>query len=55
MMGHRQVVAQGWHLLARRLHLPDANLCPGGNTLTTIGTLVNDDTTILYRASKPDT
>jgi hypothetical protein len=29
-------------------------LCPGGNMLTTTGTRVNDDATLLYRASKAD-
>ena len=29
-------------------------MCPGGKTLTTTGTLVNDDATMLYRASKHD-
>jgi len=28
--------------------------CPGDNTLSTTGTRVNDDTTILYRATKHD-
>jgi hypothetical protein len=28
--------------------------CPGGKMLTTTGTRVNDDTTLLYRASKHD-
>jgi transposase len=32
----------------------DAYLCPGGKTLTTTGTRVNDDATVLYRASKHD-
>jgi transposase len=32
----------------------DAYLCPGGKTLTTTGTRVNDDATVLYRASKAD-
>jgi transposase len=32
----------------------DVYLCPGGKTLTTTGTLVNDDATILYRATKHD-
>jgi transposase len=32
----------------------DAYVCPGGNTLTTTGTRVNDDATLLYRASKHD-
>jgi transposase len=32
----------------------DVYLCPGGKTLTTKGTLVNDGTTLIYRASKYD-
>ena len=32
----------------------DIYFCPGGKTLTTTGTLVNDDTTMLYRATKHD-
>ena len=32
----------------------DVYVCPGGKTLTTTGTLVNDDTTMLYRAAKHD-
>ena len=39
--GVRQVGAQGWHLLARGLHLRSAGdvyLCPGGKMLTTTGT-----------------
>lgn len=28
--------------------------CPGGKQLTTTGTVVNDGTTLLYRASKHD-
>jgi transposase len=32
----------------------DVYLCPGGMMLTTTGTRVNDDTTLLYRASKAD-
>lgn len=32
----------------------DVYLCPGGKTLTTTGTRVNDDATVLYRASKAD-
>jgi len=32
----------------------DVYICPGGNTLTTTGTLVNDEATLLYRASKHD-
>jgi len=32
----------------------DVYLCPGGKTLTTTGTRVNDDATLLYRASKND-
>jgi transposase len=35
-------------------HERDAYFCPGGKKLTTTGTLVNDDATILYRASKHD-
>jgi transposase len=35
-------------------HERDVYLCPGGKKLTTTGTLVNDDATILYRASKHD-
>jgi len=35
-------------------HERDAYFCPGGKKLTTTGTLVNDDATILYRASKRD-
>ena len=35
-------------------HERDVCFCPGGKKLTTTGTLVNDDATILYRASKPD-
>lgn len=35
-------------------HERDVYFCPGGKKLTTTGTLVNDDATILYRASKPD-
>ena len=35
-------------------HQHDVYLCPGGKTLTTTGTLVNDDATLLYRASKHD-
>ena len=35
-------------------HERDIYLCPGGKTLTTTGTLVNDDATMLYRASKHD-
>ena len=33
-------------------HGGDIYLCPGGKTLTTTGTRVNDDATLLYRASK---
>jgi hypothetical protein len=33
-------------------HAGDVYRCPGGKTLTTTGTLVNDEATILYRASK---
>ena len=32
----------------------DVYLCPGGKTLTTTGTCVNDGDTLLYRASKAD-
>jgi transposase len=32
----------------------DIYLCPGGKALTTTGTRVNDDATLLYRASKAD-
>ena len=32
----------------------DVYICPGGKTLTTTGTLVNDGATMLYRASKMD-
>src|ERR1700761_1632747 len=32
----------------------DVYLCPGGKTLTTTGTRVNDGQTLLYRASKAD-
>jgi transposase len=32
----------------------DVYFCPSGKTLTTTGTRVNDDTTLLYRASKAD-
>jgi len=32
----------------------DVYLCPGGKTLTTTGTRVNDNATLLYRASKAD-
>jgi transposase len=32
----------------------DVYCCPGGKTLTTTGTLVNDGATMLYRASKTD-
>ncbi len=35
-------------------HERDVYFCPGGKTLTTSGTLVNDDATILYRATKHD-
>src|SRR5437868_2601847 len=33
-------------------HAGDVYYCPGGKTLTTTGTLVNDDATILYRTTK---
>jgi hypothetical protein len=32
----------------------DVYICPGGKTLTTTGTRVNDGETLLYRASKAD-
>ena len=32
----------------------DVYICPGGKTMTTTGTLVNDEATLLYRASKHD-
>jgi hypothetical protein len=32
----------------------DVYFCPGGKTVTTTGTLVNDGATMLYRASKMD-
>jgi len=35
-------------------HERDLYLCPGGKKLTTTGTLVNDNATMLYRASKHD-
>jgi transposase len=35
-------------------HAGDVYRCPDGKTLTTTGTLVNDEATILYRASKHD-
>ena len=35
-------------------HVGDVYYCPGGKMLTTTGTPVNDDTTLLYRASKHD-
>jgi transposase len=35
-------------------HERDIYFCPGGKTLTTTGTLVNDDATMLYRASQHD-
>jgi hypothetical protein len=35
-------------------HAGDVYRCPGGKTLTTTTTLVNDEATILYRASKHD-
>src|SRR5579862_2683063 len=35
-------------------HERDVYLCPGGKALTTTGTRVNDDATLLYRASKVD-
>jgi transposase len=35
-------------------HERDVYFCPDGKTLTTTGTLVNDNATLLYRASKHD-
>jgi transposase len=35
-------------------HEGDAYVCPGGKMLTSKGTVVNDGTTLLYRASKHD-
>jgi transposase len=35
-------------------HVGDVYYCPGGKMLTTTGTRVNDDTTLLYRARKYD-
>jgi hypothetical protein len=35
-------------------HEGDVYTCPGGKTLTCKGTLVNDGTTLMYRASKYD-
>jgi transposase len=35
-------------------HAGDIYTCPGGKSLTTTGTLVNDGATMLYRASKHD-
>ena len=35
-------------------HTRDLYFCPGGKKLTTTGTLVNDNATMLYRASKHD-
>ncbi|WP_316229289.1 IS1182 family transposase [Bradyrhizobium sp. SZCCHNR1070] len=35
-------------------HTRDVYRCPAGKPLTTTGTLVNNDTTVLYRASKHD-
>src|SRR6516165_9658104 len=35
-------------------HVRDFYLCPGGKKLTTTGTLVNDNATMLYRARKHD-
>jgi transposase len=32
----------------------DVYVCPGGKTMTTTGTLVNDEATLIYRASKHD-
>jgi hypothetical protein len=35
-------------------HEGDVYVCPGGKKLATTGTLVNDDGTLIYRASKHD-
>jgi hypothetical protein len=35
-------------------HKGDVYFCPGGKMLTTKGSLVNDDNTLMYRASKYD-
>jgi hypothetical protein len=35
-------------------HERNVYVCPGGKELTTTGTRVNDDATVLYRASKHD-
>jgi hypothetical protein len=35
-------------------HDRDIYVCPGGRTLTTTGTRVNDGATVLYRASRPE-
>ena len=35
-------------------HDRDVYICPGGRTLTTTGTCVNDGATVLYRASRRD-
>jgi transposase len=35
-------------------HEADAYICPGGRPMTTTGTRVNDDATLIYRASKRD-
>jgi hypothetical protein len=35
-------------------HGADTHACPGGRTLTTTGTLVNDGATLIYRARKRD-
>ena len=35
-------------------HEADAYICPGGRSMTTTGTRVNDDATLIYRASKRD-
>ena len=36
------------------MHRTDIYICPGGKELTTTGTVVNDGTTLRYRASKHD-
>jgi Transposase DDE domain len=38
----------------RRAQEADIYVCPAGKVLTSTGTLVNDGTTLLYRASKRD-
>ncbi len=35
-------------------HAHDLYRCPGGKPMTTLGTLVNDGATLIYRASKRD-